>query len=277
MVSTHIIENNFGIKKRLEFIEDIIRRLSPRRVLDMGCGTGIQLTIPLAERFPDIFFAGSDDDSGSIYFARKSHSLPNLNFVKANDIAADEIFDLIILADVIEHVENPEVFLAYLHSMLAEGGKLIITMPNGYGPFEFVSFVQNLLQTTPLYGALLKTKRAIFGVSSPAHGDHTLSSSPHINFFTYGRTKCLFQRAGFKMIQYRSRVFVCGFLFDQLMRSESICKWNAKMADRLPPQLISSWMFLLEKVEKDMICSFRITSYEKFRRLLNNKIKTLNL
>jgi 2-polyprenyl-3-methyl-5-hydroxy-6-metoxy-1,4-benzoquinol methylase len=271
-----MIENNFGIKKRLEFIEDTLRKSFPRRVLDMGCGTGAQLTIPLAERLPDILFVGADSDSESISFARKSHSLPNLDFVEAREVTKGDVFDFIILADVIEHVEDPEAFLSCLHGMLVEGGKLIITMPNGHGPFEAVSFAQNLLQITPLYGALLGAKRAIFGTSSLPHGSHTLSSSPHINFFTYSRTKCLFQRSGFKMIQYRSRVFVCGFFFDQLMRSEFICEWNAKMADYLPPQLISSWMFLLERVEKDMTCSFRITPYEKFRRSLINKVIPLN-
>jgi len=270
-------ENNFGIKKRLEFIEDILRKSSPRRVLDMGCGTGIQLTIPLAKRLPGILFKGVDDDSESVLLARKSHSLPNLEFVEACKFGTGERFDFIILADVIEHVEDPEAFLAYLRGMLTDGGRLIITMPNGYGPFEAVSLIQTLFQITPLYGALLKAKRAIFGSSSLPPDSHTLSSSPHINFFTYRRIQCLFQRSGFKVIQYRSRVFICGFLFDQLMRSEFIFAWNARMADHLPPQLISSWMFLLERNEEDQNCGFQITAYEKFRRSLISKIKPLDL
>ena len=50
-----------------------------------------------------------------------------------NVLAADETFDYIIAADVIEHLSNPGQFLAQLPPYLAPGGALIITTPNAFG------------------------------------------------------------------------------------------------------------------------------------------------
>ena len=38
-------EDSYGRAKRFEFISAIIRDHSPRQILDIGCGTGTQLTI----------------------------------------------------------------------------------------------------------------------------------------------------------------------------------------------------------------------------------------
>ena len=52
----------------------------------------------------------------------------------------DESFDLIVLSDVIEHLNNPGLALANLADHLAPGARMIITTPNA-------TFAGNFLKT----------------------------------------------------------------------------------------------------------------------------------
>src|SRR6185503_4715458 len=47
-------ENAFGQRKRLHVAADILRTRSPKTVLDVGCGSGQLLTLPLAKNFPNV-------------------------------------------------------------------------------------------------------------------------------------------------------------------------------------------------------------------------------
>jgi polysaccharide deacetylase family protein (PEP-CTERM system associated) len=50
--------------------------------------------------------------------------------LRALDLAPAE---LVIAGEVIEHVDDPGAFLAGLHSLVAPGGRLVVTTPNAYG------------------------------------------------------------------------------------------------------------------------------------------------
>jgi hypothetical protein len=41
--------------------------------------------------------------------------------------------DLVIAGEVIEHLDDPGGFLAGLHPLVGEGGRLVVTTPNAYG------------------------------------------------------------------------------------------------------------------------------------------------
>jgi len=104
-------ENAYGLQKRVAFCAQVIDELRPREVLDIGCGTGTNLTRPLAERFPRVRFLGIDSDAASIRYARAAHSLPNLAFEKDfQHTAVPAAFDLIVASEVVEHVDDPDGF-----------------------------------------------------------------------------------------------------------------------------------------------------------------------
>src|SRR5688500_7273971 len=128
--------DSYGMGKRLQFLQKTIESFQPDHVLDIGCGTGTYVSFPLAKCFPNIRFIGMDADAASIEFARSENSLPNLFFVYPEELNQSKKFDLIIASEVIEHVECPDKFLLYLGDRLNEKGKLALTLPNGYGPFE---------------------------------------------------------------------------------------------------------------------------------------------
>lgn len=266
-------EDSYGLAKRLEFLIAEIERRKPSRVLDFGCGTGTNLTLPLAERFPQIRFIGVDSDAASIAHARNTYTIQNAKFrVYPQEFSFEERFDLIVASEVLEHVEEPDVFLSRLRACLARDGALLVTIPNGYGPFELASLVEALLQISGLYPLLRKLRRSLGGVTKEsASAMDTLALSPHVNFFSFGELGRLFASQGLTRVHYRARTFLCGFGFDQLLRGASVLRWNARVADRLPPQVVSDWMFVLEAHATPSPAGFQRGLYARWRRWLSHR------
>ncbi|MDH4377717.1 MAG: methyltransferase domain-containing protein [Ramlibacter sp.] len=269
-----MLEDSYGIAKRIEFVAGILGSSRPARVLDIGCGTGSNLTVPLARRFPETNFLGVDSDRTSIDYANQEYSANNLSFRVREDVEDLGQFDLIIASEVIEHVEAPDDFLVFLRSHLAPGGRLVVTLPNGWGPFELTSLFETLLHLSGLYAILRALKRRLRGNPLVNVTVDTLAISPHINFFSHGEINNLFARQGFRVAGYRPRTLLCGFGFDQLMASQRVILWNSRWVDRLPPPLASAWMFLLSPEDNptaQLPPPFRRGLYARLRRYLNEK------
>lgn len=107
----------------------ILRLLPPdgslRRVLDLGCGPGY-LSVRLAER-------GFEVVAVNLVAPVETH--PGVRFVPADLNALDRLpvagqFDYILLADVVEHLFEPERMLRWVRDRLAPGGKALLCVPN---------------------------------------------------------------------------------------------------------------------------------------------------
>ncbi|MEE9594165.1 MAG: class I SAM-dependent methyltransferase [Candidatus Hydrothermarchaeales archaeon] len=98
------------------------------RVLDVGCAYGFML-----QRFPESFEKfGLDVSEHAIDVAKKV--LPNATFKVGN--AEDKLpfnedfFDIVLLNDVIEHLEDPKLALENILRVLKKEGILYINTPN---------------------------------------------------------------------------------------------------------------------------------------------------
>jgi SAM-dependent methyltransferase len=236
-------EDAYGTQKRLAFANALITAMKPRRVLDFGCGTGAQLTQPLALAFAEVEFTGADSDAASLEFARRNCAAPKLRYTPAAALPEQARYDLVIASEVLEHVELPGAFLRGLAARLEKDGRLLLTVPNGYGPFELASFAREALEAAGVLPFLRACKRRL-RAAAPALDTHAFS--PHINFFSLRELRAAIAAAGLKVVQFRARTLFCGFGFDRLVRGERLSAWNARLADRLPPQCASDWMFVLE-------------------------------
>ena len=272
-------ETTYGLVKRFLFIVSILEEKQPQSVLDVGCGTGNNLTVPLSKQFPQITFTAADTDSTSIEYASKHHSLENLSFRLLDEISDEEKFDLVIASEVIEHVEEPKAFLQSLSGKTTPEGHIIVTMPNGFGPFEWGATVQAIMHVTGILPMLLKVKRKLKKrCQEPFSGERTkfdsahdtLAISPHVNFFSYSAINKLFRSTALSVERYRPRTFLCGFGFDQSLRA-SMTEWNSRVADRLPAPLNSGWMFVLKHDGHEDPYNYHRGPYAKFRRFLNKK------
>lgn len=263
------VENTYGINKRLEFVAKAVQASAPSSILDLGCGAGTYLTHPVAARFPGIRVVGVDSDEASIVYARQTFPLPNLEFCRFDQLRDGERFDMVIASEVIEHVEDPVTFLADIRARLNPDGVLLLTMPNGYGPFEIMQFAQAVLALIGL-PALLRRLAGRDELVGEGAKD-TLADSPHINFFSFARINALIAGAGFRVLEYRPRTFLCGWGIDRLLRGRRLLEWNARISERLPVAMASAWMFILAPAEPVPDVEYRRGAYARLRRYLNER------
>ncbi|TPW14924.1 MAG: hypothetical protein FD129_996 [bacterium] len=98
-------------------------RASPtRRILDVGCGTGGML--PLLSRFGRV--TGVDSEPLALDYCRR-RGFEDVHLQEG--FIASTPFDLITLFDVLEHVPDDVGFLAWLKSLMAPDGRLVLTVP----------------------------------------------------------------------------------------------------------------------------------------------------
>ena len=255
----------------MNFISAILRKYKIRTVLDIGCGTGENVSIPMAKLFPAIQFTAIDSDKNSIEYAKSINLNTNLTFMIDAELNANEKFDLIIASEVLEHVERPIEFLDLLREKLSTNGRMILTLPNGYGPFELASLIENLFYFFGGY-FIIRTIKSYFSKKIiKIMSQDTLANSPHINFFSYKNIQNTLSHSGWSIISFSARTFLCGFGFDWILRGKSILEWNANVADRIPAELNSAWMFeLARNTEKShSLLDYKKNLYGRFRTYLN--------
>ncbi len=275
-------EDSYGYKKRLNYLFDYINKnKNIKNVLEVGCGTGHGLLYPIAKIFKNISFYGEDIDEQSINFANKNNYLNNLVFRTSNSYKHDFKYDIIIISEVLEHVEKPQELLIDVRGNLSDSGILFITVPNGYGPFEIVSTFMRLLDYFKLTNKLRNFKRRFIPSKlviknkelNPRVSD-TLANSPHINFFSFKQIKKLIRFSGFQIISQRNRTFICGDPIDFIINKSKLSNVNSWIADYLPNIFVSDWMFIVEK--KSLQVKQYIShsnKWVKFRRYLIDKKK----
>lgn len=64
-----LMSNEAGAAIRLVYLDEVIERLAPRSVLEVGCGNGLNLLL-LSTRYPNIRFVGVEPTQGGVNAAR---------------------------------------------------------------------------------------------------------------------------------------------------------------------------------------------------------------
>jgi len=151
--------------------------------------------------------------------------------------------DVIIVSEVLEHLHDDELreLLAEIRSHLAPGGRLLVTVPNGYGWFEMEQFlwwklgIGTLLFRSGFCHLVEKTKTRRLGADAIDPGPpSTLSSSPHVQRFTLGSITRKLEEAGFAVTQARGSVAVSGPFSNLLFAGlEPLLAANGRWGDRI--------------------------------------------
>lgn len=115
--------------------------LQGKSVLDVGCGDG-GLSIAFAEMGADV--TGIDILPDRIERARiwASCRKEKIKFVHSDFLSNswdDETFDVVVMNDVLEHVDEPMRVLQKMHQLLKPGGLTYIQAPNLHSPFNLLS------------------------------------------------------------------------------------------------------------------------------------------
>jgi len=105
-------------------------------VLDVGCGKG-QLNPFGWEKHPDVRIVGIDPDPE----ANENPLIAEFHLLEDGRpwSVPSESVDLVVCRYVLEHVEDPDLFLGEVHRVLRPGGIFIFLTPSRYYPVMLVS------------------------------------------------------------------------------------------------------------------------------------------
>jgi 2-polyprenyl-3-methyl-5-hydroxy-6-metoxy-1,4-benzoquinol methylase len=170
---------------------DVVQRtVSPGgRVLDVACGPGalsqrlhtMGFSVVAADAFPEVFTL-----HGQIPFVEMD--------VEKEWSGLDGQFDAIVAVEIIEHLENPYLFVRKCFNALVPGGILVLTTPNAA---HYVSRIMFLLS-------------GVFELYSPqSFSSRTKTAKgsvlpPHIHTYTGWMIRSNLERAGFGEIAFSS-------------------------------------------------------------------------
>lgn len=270
-----IRETVYGVVKRLAFFVQWIEAcrdklgLNPDQmnILDVGCGTGVNVTIPLADAGYSLL--GLDLDPASIGRAKQlASNLKNIEF-RCGSIENEHFgkrFHVAICSEVLEHLQEPEVLLQKLTAVIHEGGLVLVTVPNGFGFFELDSFFWRRISRHPqlienlyrwenrfwkIFGsaATLRRRQEEYEPERLALTWSTLApDTVHYQSFTRSRIAALLKSQGLEPVDIRNNTFLAGNLVGLLVReSNQFLVWNADVADKLPSFLASGWLIAAQR------------------------------
>jgi 2-polyprenyl-3-methyl-5-hydroxy-6-metoxy-1,4-benzoquinol methylase len=150
---------------------------------------------------------GVDIDEPSLIWLQERMPHQKLLFADAHHLTdcfgPDVRFDLILAGDVIEHLPNPGLFLESARSVLASGGRILITTANA---FPVVGFAKALL-------------------------DHEAVHPEHTAYFSYSTLRCLCELCGLRVVRF-------GYYRCEPMTSFSL---NTLVSNTLENTLTSVW------------------------------------
>jgi SAM-dependent methyltransferase len=238
-------ENAYGHTKKLRFILDALDRQraakkGPIRVLDFGCGNGATVTQYLAAS--DIELHAVDIHQPSLDYAKSHFGCDRVLFYSS--VPEGLVFDAIVYADVLEHVQVPIETLRAHVRQLAPDGVIVGAIPNGFGPFEIEHKLERAIGLQRAVAALGRLRRRLRGQAVPASSvdlpyNH---ESGHLTFFSRTNLKCTLEAAGLTMLKFGHGSLFCGPWSTPLV-SGYLAGINVRAADRLPYWAVSVWYF----------------------------------
>jgi glycosyltransferase involved in cell wall biosynthesis len=147
----------------------------PRTVLDVGCGQGElgHLVRERGHRVTGIDWAPPKFALDEFIQADLGAGLP---------IPEERKFDVILLADVLEHMSEPGVLLEQAKRHLAPGGSLLVSLPN----------------------AVHWSMRMQMALGKFEYANKGIMDRGHLRFFTKKTAERLFKNAGLELVSQRS-------------------------------------------------------------------------
>lgn len=229
---------------RLEWIYDTIERLREQgkqaRVLDVGAGTG-NVTIPLG-LIDNSEILGIDIHQPTLDIAIAANKLDNVKFrFQYLQDCPLQGYRFIILTEVLEHIDIYPEILDYLAKNGDKDMQLMITVPNGWGPFEIAMQPLYLMRKMGLNNFILKVKR-VLGKKEPYSQNY---ETPHVNFFTVSRMKRELAPLGLEVLEVKKAYFLAPIIETYLpfIPLKTIAKIDQKLANILPQFLASGFYF----------------------------------
>ena len=174
---------DFDSIQRTELIK---KMCAGKRVLHLGCtnypytedsiANEMLLHFELEKVAAELYGLDSDQEGIDILAAHGSKNLVLADLEHLENCELNDTFDIIVAGEVIEHVNNPGLFLDGIKRFMSPDSRLILTTPNAYCAMRFF-----------YYG--LRGRR---GLAEPVHPDH-------VAYYSYSTLKVLVERHGLRI------------------------------------------------------------------------------
>jgi ubiquinone/menaquinone biosynthesis C-methylase UbiE len=123
-VSRNIFRLNAFVLARYQQVIKLIPRQKNLRILDIGCGDGVLLSLIGRGRL-----YGVDIDQDGLNYAATRVKDKLINAPAESLPFRSVFFDIVIATEIIEHLTNPDLMLTEIKRVLRRGGRVIITTP----------------------------------------------------------------------------------------------------------------------------------------------------
>src|ERR1044072_1461672 len=200
---THKIE----LVQRVQFIKDACRG---RKVLHLGCTNwpytaealenNSLLHLELNDLASELWGLDFDQKGLDVLAGKGITHLYRADLEKLDELDINETFDVIVAGEIIEHLNNPGLFLRGIQRFMDARSTLLITTVNAYCGFRL------------LYYAL----RGKGGLSEPVHPDH-------VAYYSYSTLSLLVKRAGLDVSRF--------FFYDLGPEHRKVAPWHTKLAN----------------------------------------------
>ena len=140
------------VVQRLEFVDDLVSRTRPAKVLDVGCGGG-RFPIRLAPKVEEV--VGIDFAPEMIALAERKAAEAGVaekcTFAAVDFLTWDpgKTFDLALAIGVVDYVSNPQPLLAKLAAV--SGGSVVVSFPRRWHPLVPLRWVRLRASSCPVF------------------------------------------------------------------------------------------------------------------------------
>ncbi|MGD0645065.1 MAG: methyltransferase domain-containing protein [Candidatus Bathyarchaeia archaeon] len=232
--------------KKLEFIFNSINkfalqnktRLNKLEILEVACGNG-GITFPLGSLGCNVRAFDINERVVLFVKARLAQTgLKNIIVSKedGNSFEDGKYYDIVIASEVLEHVPDPFRFISNLSKRMKRGSYLVITVPNGFGPWELVNqFFEPLFHSNTLRHALGKTPHK------------HIPGEAHIQFFKKSKLIALLSQLSFDLVDFSNSDSFFAVCWHFIKPDKAIEKIDMVIADHFPHWCASGWYMLLIK------------------------------
>lgn len=200
-----------------EKVVAVLRKYCPRgRILDAGAGSG-----DISRKLRDAGYEVTAVDIRPPPFQEDGISWRTADLNEPLPFQ-DQTFDAVLCANVIEHLENPTLFVRETYRVLKERGMLLVTTPN-------------LLNLKSRMANLLLGLNEFYAVPNNEVGNYR--GGQHIHLTNYYELRTLLHRNGFRIIEATTHAF-SRMAMSLGILSPAVClfTWRGLRRERNPGQ-----------------------------------------